>query len=159
MPFVQALILIIVANAAPVALTTLLLNRPGYPLDFDVTLPDGRPLLGPSKTLRGSCAAVLACGIAALVLGYPLVTGLKAGGATMLGDLLSSFTKRRLGRPSSSRATGLDQVPESLFPALVLAPDLGLGFAQVLAIVLVFFVLEVIVSPVLYRLGLRKTPW
>jgi hypothetical protein len=37
----------------------------------------------------------------------------------MAGDLLSSFVKRRLNLPPSSRATGLDQIPESLLPALV----------------------------------------
>ena len=34
----------------------------------------------------------------------------------MAGDLLSSFTKRRMRLASSSMAPGIDQVPESVLP-------------------------------------------
>jgi hypothetical protein len=40
------------------------------------------------------------------------------GSLAMADDLLSSFPKRRTALPPSSRARGLDQVPEALFPLL-----------------------------------------
>jgi hypothetical protein len=51
-----------------------------------------------------------------LRLGWTI--GVVVGSMAMLGDLFSSFVKRRLNLPPSSRATFLDQVPESLFPLL-----------------------------------------
>jgi len=77
----------------------------------------------------------------------------------MLGDLLASFIKRRAALPVSSRATGLDQIPESLLPALVVARPFELSLAEVAGIVAAFFVLDVVFSPVLHRLGLRHRPY
>src|SRR5262249_24399228 len=47
-------------------------------------------------------------------------------GHLMAGDLFSSFLKRRIGLGPSSKATGLDQVPESLFLLLACQPVLSL---------------------------------
>jgi CDP-2,3-bis-(O-geranylgeranyl)-sn-glycerol synthase len=49
----QILILVTVANATPVIAKRILGNRFAYPVDGNITLYDGRPLLGPSKTVRG----------------------------------------------------------------------------------------------------------
>ena len=77
----------------------------------------------------------------------------------MAGDLLSSFAKRRLGRPSSSQALGLDQVPESLLPLLACRVPLGLGWLDVAVLVGVFLVGELLVSRLLYRLHIRDRPY
>jgi hypothetical protein len=78
-----------------------------------------KQLFGPSKTLRGLVVSVVATTLSAPALGLAWTTGLLAGAAAMAGDLGSSFIKRRMGLPSSSRALGLDQVPEALLPELV----------------------------------------
>jgi CDP-2,3-bis-(O-geranylgeranyl)-sn-glycerol synthase len=39
-------------------------------------------------------------------------------GSTVLGDLFSGFSKSRLDMPASSKAPGLDQIPEALFPLI-----------------------------------------
>lgn len=54
--------------------------------------------------------------------------------------------------------TGLDQIPEALFPALTALPYLDLSALDVAIIVTLFFLLDIAVSPVLYRLRIRKIP-
>ena len=77
----------------------------------------------------------------------------------MGGDLLSSFIKRRLGLETSARATGLDQIPESLIPALLCARDLGLDWLDVATATVAFVIGELILSKILYRLHIRKRPY
>jgi CDP-2,3-bis-(O-geranylgeranyl)-sn-glycerol synthase len=71
---------------------------------------------------------------------------LVAAGA-IAGDLLSSFVKRRLGLASSSMAIGLDQIPEALVPALLSCILLPLGWLDILAVVMLFFVANLVLSP------------
>jgi len=53
----------------------------------------------------------------------------------------------------------LDQAPESLLPALVVMHDFALDDIQVIALVAVFVVVELLLSLVLYRLGVRSRPY
>lgn len=162
-PFEGGLVLLLVfaANAAPVLQFRLF--GPSTPVDFGVTWPDATPLLGPSKTWRGLAAgvalpALLGSGIGpAPRSGFML--GLAVGGLAMLGDLLASFIKRRLRLPSGARATGLDQLPEALLPALGASLLLPLGAIDIALIALGFAAIEMLLSPWLYRLGLRKHPY
>lgn len=77
----------------------------------------------------------------------------------MLGDLFSSFIKRRLGVPASGMALGLDQIPESLFPLLAVRVELSLEFIQVAGLVAGFVVLELLVSRILFQLRIREQPY
>jgi CDP-2,3-bis-(O-geranylgeranyl)-sn-glycerol synthase len=77
----------------------------------------------------------------------------------MGGDLFSSFVKRRMKLPASAKATGLDQVPESLFPAVACKNLLSLSVMDILACTLVFFVSEVILARVFYKLHFRDRPY
>ena len=77
----------------------------------------------------------------------------------MAGDLLSSFLKRRLGFQSSSQAMGLDQIPKSLFPLLACQLPLSLTAVDILAGTAIFFVGEVLLSRVLFRLHVRDRPY
>ena len=52
------------------------------------------------------------------LLGFAWTCGLVVASVAMSGDLLSSFLKRRLSLPPSSRATGIDQIPECLLPTI-----------------------------------------
>jgi CDP-2,3-bis-(O-geranylgeranyl)-sn-glycerol synthase len=103
--------------------------------------------------------AIVATALAAPVLSIPFGLGALIGAAAMMGDALSSFTKRRLGMASSSRATGLDQIPESVLPLLAVQGPLDLSFFQILAITVIFFALEIPLSRLFYRLGIRNTPY
>ena len=77
----------------------------------------------------------------------------------MAGDLFSSFLKRRLKLSSASRATGLDQVPESLFPLLACRDLLSLTAVDITVTVVIFFIGTVLVSRLLYKFHLRDRPY
>ena len=76
----------------------------------------------------------------------------------MAGDLLSSFLKRRLGLAPSSRATGLDQIPESLFPLLACEQLLSLTAFDI-ADTAIFLIGEVALSRLLFKFHLRDRPY
>jgi CDP-diglyceride synthetase len=100
---------------------------------------------------------VTTAGSSLIGLGWRI--GLLVGSFAMAGDLLSSFCKRRLGLPSSSRASGLDQIPESLLPLLACRDLLGLTAAEIVVCVVMFVVGEVVLSRLLYAFRLRDRPY
>ena len=159
MTIVTVLLLLGVANGAPILLNKLLGRRFVYPVDGGLRWRDGRPLFGISKTVGGILAAVAATAIAAKWLGLSFGFGALFGALAMLGDLISSFVKRRRGLKPSSMALGLDQIPEALLPTVAAAFYLELTLLDVVLIVALFFSLEVILSPLLFLLNIRKRPY
>jgi CDP-2,3-bis-(O-geranylgeranyl)-sn-glycerol synthase len=77
----------------------------------------------------------------------------------MVGDLLSSFLKRRLHLASSSKATGLDQIPESLFPLLACRSALSLTTLDIAVGCAIFFAGEILLSRLFFWLRLRDRPY
>lgn len=155
----QLLVLLGVANGTPILATRLLGKRFSASLDGGLKFPDGRPLFGPAKTVRGLVLSLVCTALFAALLGFEWITGAALAAASMLGDLLSSFVKRRLGRRTHSQAFGLDQVPESLLPLLLLKEHLGLGGGDIVLIVTAFIVLELALSRLLFRLHVRDRPY
>ncbi len=94
----------------------LLNDKLNLAVDFFGRLVDSNRILGSAKTWRVILAALLATTTAALLLDLPPETGFLLAVYAILGDLLSSFIKRRLAMAPSSEAPLLDQVPGSLFP-------------------------------------------
>jgi CDP-diglyceride synthetase len=156
---IKFVLLVTIANGTPVMAEKLLGRFLSYPFDAGKTFIDGRRLFGGSKTIRGIVVAVMATSACAPVLGVTWPTGSLIGAAAMAGDLISSFIKRRMGRPPSSRALGLDQIPESLLPALACKSLLALTAADVILIVALFSVGELILSRLLFKLHIRKEPY
>ncbi|MDH5518752.1 MAG: CDP-archaeol synthase [Gammaproteobacteria bacterium] len=155
----HSLILILVANAAPVFISFLVSHRASFPVDFCYRLPDQQRLFGSSKTWRGLFSACLITPLVSLLLGYSAVSGLLIALLAMSGDLFSSFIKRRLKKPSSSQFLLLDQIPESLLPALMCVFLYQFGLMQVILIVVIFIIMELALSFVLFRFGIRKRPY
>src|SRR5271169_156482 len=155
----QLLILLMLANGTPVIAKKILDDRYSYPVDGNLTFADGRPVFGRSKTLRGILLAVMVTTAGAPIIGLCWKTGLLVGSFAMAGDLFSSFCKRRLGLPSSSRASGLDQIPESLLPLLACRDLLALTAADIVLCVAMFVIGEVVLSRVLYAFRLRDRPY
>ena len=153
------LTLLVLANGAPILARLLAGGREGRPVDGGHLAPDGRPWLGPSKTWRGIGSALLLTPVAAWVLGQSALAGLLIGAGAMAGDLLASFLKRRRGIPASGMALGLDQIPESLLPLLLVEPLYRFGPGQILVMVILFLVAELVLSRILYALHIRKQPW
>ena len=155
----QLLILLAVANGSPVIAKRVLGGRYARPIDGNILFLDGLPLLGPSKTIRGIVASLLMTTLAAPLVRLDFKIGLLVAAAAMAGDLLSSFVKRRLGLASSSRATGLDQIPEALFPLLACRSALSLTALDIAVGCATFFVGEVLLSRLLFRLRVRDRPY
>ena len=155
----QLLVVIAAANGAPVIAKKIFGDRFAKPLDGGLKFYDGRPIFGPSKTFRGLVAAVFAAAVAAPLVGLSPAVGVVAGAGAMTGDLISSFIKRRMGKASSSRATGLDQIPESLIPLFLCAFLVGLSIVDIVLGTILFMLGEMILSPLLFRLGIRSRPY
>ncbi len=156
MSIIDLVFLIIVANAAPILAARVMRNRLDHPVDLGLILSDGRPLFGSSKTIRGIVAAVSLTTAAGILIGHPAICGTLVGAFSMLGDLLSSFVKRRARLPPSSQARVLDQLPEALLPTIVLAREVGLSTGDVTLVVVAFFLFAVTLSPMLFILGIRN---
>ena len=155
----KLLLLIAVANGTPVMATAALQHRFAYPLDCRLRLGDGQPLFGTSKSFRGILLALAATTLAAPLLDLDWRLGTLIATLAMAGDLSSSFLKRRLKLPSSSMALGLDQLPESLFPMLGASYFLALTVMDIVVVVALFFVGELVLSRLLFRLHLRSQPY
>jgi CDP-archaeol synthase len=155
----QSLILVSAANGAPLLLARLVGARFAYPMDGRMVLRDAHPLFGRSKTWRGVAATVLVTACAAVLMSLPRRLGALAAASAMAGDCLSSFLKRRFGLEPSSMTLGVDQVPESLFPAFACGAYLPLRPVDVALIVLVVSGGELAMSRLFFAVGLRDRPY
>jgi hypothetical protein len=88
----EMLILLMLANGAPVIAKKILDNRFSYPMDAQICFVDGNRLFGPSKTIRGIVLAVLATAAGATLIGLDWMLGALVGSTAMLGDLFSSLS-------------------------------------------------------------------
>lgn len=155
----QLLVLLTLANGTPIVAKKIFGARFSFPLDAGAVFLDGRPLFGPSKTIRGILISVLITTASAPLIGLDLTIGAIVAGGAMAGDLFSSFVKRRLNYPPSSQALGLDQIPESLFPMLACRDALSLTIADIALGVGIFFIGALILSRLLFRAHLRDEPY
>lgn len=155
----QLLLLVVVSNVAPVLAQNLFGQRWEYPVDGGRHWRDGRPLLGKAKTWRGLVAALLLTTLSAGLLQLGWLFGLCFGALAMAGDLCSSFIKRRRGLKSSSKAVGLDQLPEAFLPLFLSSFWLQFSVFYALVLALFFTLASLAVSPLLFRWGLRRKPY
>ncbi len=156
---VQLLILVAVANATPIATKKVFGEVLSAPLDGGAAFIDGRPLFGPAKTVRGIVLSVLATTVVAVLLGLGWKIGAVVAATAMAGDLFSSFVKRRLRRPPSSMAVGLDQIPESLFPLIAAQWFLPVTLIDMAVGTAIFFVCGIALSRILFKLRIRDEPY
>jgi CDP-2,3-bis-(O-geranylgeranyl)-sn-glycerol synthase len=155
----KLLVLLTVANGAPVIATKLFGRFLNQQLDCGAAFIDGRSILGSSKTVRGIVLSIMATSAFAPILGFDWIDGFIIASAAMIGDLSSSFLKRRLSLPPSSRATGIDQIPECLLPAIAIRSALGLTVFDVISVVIIFFVGELLLSRLLFNWNIRDRPY
>lgn len=155
----QLLVLMTLANGTPIVAKKIFGPRFSFPVDAGIVFFDGRPLFGPSKTIRGILISVLITTASAPLIGLDMMIGAIVAGAAMAGDLFSSFLKRRLNYPPSSQALGLDQIPESLFPMLACRDALSLTIADIALGVGIFLIGALILSRFLFRANLRDEPY
>lgn len=154
----ELFVMLVLANGSPVVVARLLHQTGNRPVDGGRVWRDGRPVLGPSKTWRGLVAGTVSCLLFSAWVGLGWLFGALFGLLALLGDLVSSFVKRRMGLKSSARALWLDQLPEALLPMAMAWLWLSLPLWEAVAVALLFALSNMLFSPVLYRLGIRKQP-
>lgn len=151
-----------IANGTPVIIGRLLGG--GHPIDFGKNFFDGRRILGDGKTIEGFVGGTLAGIAIAAVLErwglHGLFEGTVLSMGALLGDMLGSFIKRRLGYKRGDPVLLLDQL-DFLFGALGLYwlffDDIGVGIFVFL--VLITPILHIVTNAGAYFLGLKKVPW
>ncbi|WP_262271090.1 CDP-archaeol synthase [Microvirga yunnanensis] len=148
-----------VANGIPILAKKLLQDRFSIPLDGGFTLPDGEALFGASKTIRGIILSIVCTTGAAVLLNLDWSIGATMAGMSMLGDLFSSFIKRRIHLRPHDQALGLDQIPEALLPLLAVRASFSLTSGDIAVLVTAFIVLELVLSRLLFRLKIRDRPY
>lgn len=155
----QLLVLLTVANGIPVMAKNILGDRFAIPIDGGAIFVDGRPILGSSKTVRGIFLSILMTPVFGPVLGLDWRIAALVASMAMAGDLFSSFLKRRMNLPTGGKATGLDQVPEALFPLLASRNALQLTGMDIVTATSIFFVGDLLLSRLLYHFRLRDRPY
>jgi CDP-diglyceride synthetase len=155
----RGLLLLGAANGTPVFATKVLQDRFAAPIDGGMKLPDNKRLFGASKTVRGLVVSIASTTLGAILVGFDWTTGATFAAASLGGDLISSFIKRRLGLTLHAQAFGLDQIPEALLPLLLLRTRLGLSAADIAVTVAAFVILELALSRLLFRLHIRDRPY
>ncbi|MDO5846627.1 MAG: CDP-2,3-bis-(O-geranylgeranyl)-sn-glycerol synthase [Methanocorpusculum sp.] len=159
----------------------------GTPIDFGKCAKDGRRIFGDGKTWRGLLGGILVgviFGAAQILLaGYfhwdflpqhTMITVVSLATGALLGDLIKSYFKRRLGKDRGSKwpiADMYDMVAGSLLlmaVALLVTGNIGwfAGFGSA-AFGIGVFAAIMILSPLLHRgtnivgylLGLKDVPW
>lgn len=153
------LIMLMVANGAPIVARKLLPSVGACALDGGHRFFDKRPIFGSAKTVRGIVSACICTAAISPLLGFAVFTGITIACGAMLGDLISSFIKRRLAIPSSGQALVLDQVPESLIPLLFVQAQFNLEIVEIFMVIAAFFLIGLIISRILFKLGIRHKPY
>ncbi|MDX2456099.1 MAG: CDP-archaeol synthase [Gammaproteobacteria bacterium] len=142
----QLLLLLVITNATPVIISLLAGRHWNWPLDGNCLFRDQRPLLGPSKTVRGILGAVLVTALIAPLFSLTAIEGASFALLAMTGDLCSSFIKRRLGIASSRSVPLLDQLPETVLPLWTLQTVLGADVNEMVLAVALFTVIDLLLS-------------
>ena len=147
------------ANATPVVLGG------GPPLDGGKKFIDGRRIFGDGKTVRGFVAGIVAGtaigvlqGIAKGPLSHYLSLGFLLALGALLGDLMGSFVKRRLGIERGGALPGLDQLGFVVIALLLASPVEVPSWQVIVAIFLITPALHLATNFIGYKLGLKSRP-
>ena len=158
-----------VANAVPVIFTG------GGPLDRGAKFLDNKPLFGETKTVFGTLSGITFGALVAMAypfLGIALfdrpqtyaMVGLGLAVGAMLGDLLGSFAKRRLGFSEGSSVPFLDQLTffyVALILAVLAAPEsvAYLSMENMLFLTVLTFFMHLATNKLANVISLKKVPW
>ncbi|MCX7821953.1 MAG: CDP-archaeol synthase [Syntrophobacterales bacterium] len=109
-----------------------------FPLDSNRLFMDGRPILGKHKTVRGIVGSLLGSALMAPAFGWSFFEGMELAFFGMMGDLITSFIKRRMNKPNGAIIPVVDQLLEGLLPLLVIRSWHEIGILSIFAILTVF---------------------
>ncbi|MBD3205691.1 CDP-2,3-bis-(O-geranylgeranyl)-sn-glycerol synthase [Candidatus Bathyarchaeota archaeon] len=140
------------ANASPV------IFGGGAPLDGGVNWLDGKPFLGGHKTTKGTIFGIVIGTIVGLAQGNLLGGALQSVGA-MLGDIITSFLKRRINIEPGESFPLADQLDFILFAVILSYPIQYQSWETTILIIIVTLPLHYLTNVIAYFLGLKKHPW
>lgn len=146
-----------VANMTP-CLAANIYGR-GHPLDLGRDFLDGRRILGDGKTLEGLISGLVA-GSAVGFIFSRFLEGFALALGAMIGDIIGSFLKRRLGIERGRPAPILDQL-DFVIGAILVARLLGFIYDSrtILIILVITPFLHVGANALGYLLGLKDVPY
>jgi CDP-2,3-bis-(O-geranylgeranyl)-sn-glycerol synthase len=145
----------------------------GRPLDLGRKMGDGRRILGSGKTFRGLGLGIFFGAVAGNVEGYLLqgtqwamggvglytLLGFLLASGAMLGDLVKSFFKRRLGVKQGAMLPVVDQL-DFVAGALLLASPLAFpGWNELVVLVVLTPAVHLFLNWLGYKLKCKKVPW
>lgn len=166
------------ANMAPVLAKKLnLLKKMNFPVDMNATFYR-KPIFGRHKTFRGLIVGITT----GIILAYiqtslynlsffkwisitdysnPFLLGFLLGMGAMLGDLLKSFFKRRIGIPLGRPFIPFDQIDFIIGAYIFVIPFYYsvLSLNLVITSIVVSFFLHILVNHVSFYLKVRKEKW
>jgi hypothetical protein len=154
----RILVLLWGINLAPPLAAFALEDRWATPIDRGRRFSDGAALFGSHKTFRGLLAGLLTGPLLGALLLFPVWVGLVSGLLCMLGDVLTSFVKRRFKLAPGSELPALDHCLEGILPLGILSLHLQLSLGQTL-LILLLFLLGGWYGSRLYRRVLFKAPF
>lgn len=155
-----------VANAMPVVIKA----RPKIPIDLKVKFLDKRRILGEGKTLGGFAIAILCGTLTGFVLSYiapvyptkgeQILSAFLLSFGAMAGDVVGSFTKRRL-RFASGKPFIIDSLTFYLFAIIFAYPMLPtfFGFSAFFFLLILTMALHPLSNLVACKLKLKEVPW
>ena len=161
--FLELLYYTLVAYFTNGSCTLAELVKKRHPLDFNKNLGKNR-ILGDGKTFEGvaiglSVGALSSYIISLLVPTFIFTAGFMVSSFTVIGDIVSSFVKRRLGKPRGSLWFPVDQYDFIVSSYIILSFYIKINFwAMLIFLVLTYFIHRG-ANLLAYRLKLKKVPW
>ncbi len=150
-----------------------------YPIDRGASI-GGKRILGDGKTWSGLLGGVLSAAMLGLVIGTILDTLYPAGSkgyiiifslslGALLGDICSSFIKRRLGRKRGERVPFMDEydfVVGALLLTYAFEPawvgDMYVGYDSGISLLIILILIPLLhrtTNIIGYKIGMKKEPW
>jgi CDP-2,3-bis-(O-geranylgeranyl)-sn-glycerol synthase len=149
-----------VANAAPVVLGG------GPPLDMGKKFLDGRRIFGDGKTTHGCVGGIIAGAVIGLFqgifrapLGEHILLGFMLALGALLGDLVSSFIKRRIDIERGGAAPGLDQLSFVVVALLLASPVKVPSWQVIVTLLIITPPIHLATNFIGYKLGFKSRPY
>jgi CDP-2,3-bis-(O-geranylgeranyl)-sn-glycerol synthase len=129
-----------------------------HPIDFGLKFKKKR-LLGDGKTIEGFLIGLSAGLISTMVLGLDFRVGFIVALASLAGDLIGSFIKRRLGLKRGEEVPLMDQLGFIITTYIALSFLIKMNYLLALLLMVVTYVAHRLTNVIAYLLKLKKVPW
>ena len=128
------------------------------PLDGGHIFFDGRRIIGENKKINGIIIATIT-GLITGIMFNNWFYGLLFGTAAWVGDMLNSFTKRRLNIKPGNKLPFFDQTNYAITGLLIIYPFKELIFQQIVIVIIISLIFHRPACWLGLKLKMRKYPW